>query len=532
MERELDHWLAALCEETITEEEMRVFEARLRADAGARAYYLRYMQMRALLEKFPPPAEDEEEIEAAVRAGGARGWRGAWWGYAAAACVAIGLTVAAQRAWVGSTGAGVGETAEYVGTLVFSEDCVWEMPDGALQEGQRLRKGRLHLGEGTAVVRFDGGAALVLTGETALELDSPGSGRLLFGEVVVRADEGAEGFVLATPESELVDLGTEFAVKVDSNGATELHVLEGEVALRGEQRGGEVIHAGKAVRLDKRAPVSKREVAMDADRFDDVVRRAKPRERRDLMWVYEGFQHEPAVYAAGDLDGGKGWAGPWRLRTEEEYGEGRADTSTDMRIVESKLNVTWPVKGGLLGMMEFGPGKNYRVRPLANRFDMGKHGIRYFSFMVREPAHRKFTPGDAREGMRLTFRSSEDYFGEALSFGWTHRMEPRIRTGDGRTFSSTAEYAPGQTIFCVGKVISRPHAEDEISFRMYAEGEELDFVEPQSWDVQARGLKQSAAYDLVLLSSEGEHARIFDEIRIGPSWRSVVPIKASGSEVE
>ena len=523
-------WLSALCEESITPEELERLEERLRGDTGARAYYLRFMQMRALLEKFPPMAEEEEEIEEAMGRGKRRFFRGSWVGYAAAACVAIGLTVLAQQAWMRSTGKGLVEGTEYVGTLVFSEDCVWAMPE-PLVEGQRLPKGRLHLEKGTAVVRFDGGAALVLTGDTELELESPGSGRLVRGEVVVRAEDGAEGFILETPERELIDLGTEFAVKVESSGATELHVMEGEVALgedKGYGGGREVVHAGNAVRLDKRAPISKQEVALSAARFDEVVRRAQPRERRDLMWVYDGFQHEAGVYEAGELDGGKGWAGPWRLRTEEEFGGSRPDTSTEMRIVESKLNVVWPVKGGLLGMLEMTPGENYRVRPMAEPIDMSTYGIRYFSFMVREPEHREFGPGDAGEGMRVTFRSSKDYLGDALSFGWSDRMESRIIAGKGMTFPSRAECLPGQTIFCVGKIISRPYGEDEISFRMYAEDEELDFAEPQTWDVQARGVKQEVSYDLMLLSSEGEHARIFDEIRIGPSWRSVVPIRVAG----
>jgi hypothetical protein len=41
------------------------------------------------------------------------------------------------------------------------------------------------------------------------------------------------------------------------------------------------------------------------------------------------------------------------------------------------------------------------------------------------------------------------------------------------------------------------------------------------------GLHQSVAIDLVVISSTGKAPRIVDELRIGPTWRSVVPIHTS-----
>jgi hypothetical protein len=38
-------------------------------------------------------------------------------------------------------------------------------------------------------------------------------------------------------------------------------------------------------------------------------------------------------------------------------------------------------------------------------------------------------------------------------------------------------------------------------------------------------VRQSAAFDLVVLSSTGNAPRIVDELRIGPTWRSVVSIQ-------
>ena len=70
------------------------------------------------------------------------------------------------------------------------------------------------------------------------------------GDVVVRASDEAAGFRLLTPSSELIDLGTEFSVRVAEAGATTLNVLDGEVSVRPLKTGNanaQVLQAGKAV---------------------------------------------------------------------------------------------------------------------------------------------------------------------------------------------------------------------------------------------------------------------------------------------
>src|SRR5436309_2937317 len=47
------------------------------------------------------------------------------------------------------------------------------------------------------------------------------------GKLRARVPEGAEGFVIASPESAVVDRGTEFAVNVDADGRSRVFVFEG-----------------------------------------------------------------------------------------------------------------------------------------------------------------------------------------------------------------------------------------------------------------------------------------------------------------
>ena len=490
-----------------------------------RLIYLRLTQMQSLLELCPPEAVADSGAKVLPLR------RNVIFGWCAVAVVIAVLATLLASSFITRSDA-TAPSASPVATLIFAEDCTWK---NAMQmdlgEGQRLEPGTLHLKKGTAIIRFDGGAEVALSGETELRIDSPGAGTLLNGEVVVRAEDGAEGFVLHTPETNLVDLGTEFGVSVNQNGETKLHVLEGQVAVRDpatRDGRGQIVRAGKAVRVQRSAVKA---AAFASPGFDAIVQRAEPRERRDLMRVYEGFFYEPGLYEPSDLAKGKGWSQPWRLRQAEETGQ-YEDSTTTMHVVERPLNQQWRVKGGRRTALEMPPVSGIRLRPLANTLDLTRKQITYISFMVTEPERADVSPrlsGEPWEAMRLTLRSKQNYYGELLAFGWGWDGRPFVGAGLGRNYKGTRRFAGGQTLFCVGKIASQPNAPDEVSFRVYGQTEELPFAEPHAWDVTTRDLRHSGKLNLLLLTSVGGSSRYFDELRIGPTWRSVVPIHTEAS---
>jgi len=268
-------------------------------------------------------------------------------------------------------------------------------------------------------------------------------------------------------------------------------------------------------------------VILNAPRFRELIERAKPRERRDLMTHYEGFYHDPGSYDPSALSTGKGWAGPWRLRAGTEFQQREKDSSALMTIAHSQMEIAWPLKGGQAGMLEMPPGQNVRIRQMKKPLRMGKWGIHYFSFLVTEPDHSK--PGaemarPPRSDLRVTFRSSDDYFGESLSLGWGSRLQPWLSSDLGSNFRSLRQIPTDQTVFCVAKITTRNDGTDEVAFRFYTREDPLDIVEPAEWDLVTQGIDQKAAYDLLLLTSDSNQVRYLDEIRIGPSWRSVTPV--------
>ncbi len=413
-------------------------------------------------------------------------------------------------------------TTAPLATVLLAEDCQWR--SSAVHEGSRLAPGKIQLSSGTAILRFDGGAEAILRGETTLELLSAVQARLITGEVVIRAEGDAVGFKLLTPASELTDLGTEFAVKVQRSGVTELQVLDGQVGY-----GDAIADAGHALRFE----VGKEAEAMPvtSPRFTDLIQQAAPKERRDLMTHYDGFFYDAGTYQPSDIVKGKGWAGPWRLRQSSERRlPNEIDSTTDMRIVEGGLHVPWPIPGGKLGGLEMPVGRSFRLRPMKQGIDMAADGITYFSLITYEPEHGKKRRTTPVEGVRLTFRSSADYWNESLSFGCQQSLRPLIQAGAQGNFASAAAIADEQSLLWIGKIIRRADGEDEVFFRIYGQADALDYAEPATWHTSTRGLRQSAVLDLVMLSSTGQSPRIVDELRIGPTWRSVVPMRMTNDE--
>ena len=145
-----------------------------------------------------------------------------------------------------------------------------------------------------------------------------------------------------------------------------------------------------------------------------------------------------------------------------------------------------------------------------------------------QETERRFGSDLPKERIRLTLRSSKNYDEQAVSFGHGSGYRPFVQSGNGVVHTSPLVLPAEQTMLWIGKIVSRQHGEDEIFFRGYGEDDVLDYAEPATWHVVTRGVELDSSMDLVLLSSEGKTARLIDELRIGPTWRSVAPMWAKG----
>ena len=330
----------------------------------------------------------------------------------------------------------------------------------------------------------------------------------------------------------MIDLGTEFAAKVEQSGATELHVLEGEVSFSSAtpvDGRDKVLGAGKAVRFDNATTAAPRQVQVHAQRFDEILRAARPAARADLMLAYEGFSYRSGRLPPAEANGGLGWSGPWRAATRQEAYRTTEDAIGDLGVLEGDAKADWTLPGdGRRAMLEVPAGTTSLARTLRSPIALDQDGVSYFSFIVREPD----APADFQfGGVRLVLRSWANPGDDMLSFGPTRKRVPGIRVGNGPNFTSPLEIARNQNTLWIGKIQARRNGDDDLFFSIYGEQGALNYAEPATWQVASRGVQRHGRLDLVVIAGQLNAACAVDEIRMGPTWRSVVPVQET-SEVQ
>lgn len=144
-----------------------------------------------------------------------------------------------------------------------SGDADWSIESRTAGDSSSLRRGdKIRLNTGTLRILFEHGTSLTLQGPAELEIQDPMLARIHRGSIRVLVAKGAEGFSIATPIAKVVDLGTEFGVRVDDRGGTDVAVFQGAVDVEGQiiDNGSQLakrLTAGEAVRVDERGTASR-----------------------------------------------------------------------------------------------------------------------------------------------------------------------------------------------------------------------------------------------------------------------------------
>jgi len=198
----------------------------------------------------------------------------------------------------------------------------------AWQVGADLRAGqRLVLKSGLAEVDFDSGASVILEGPAEFELGAKGSGgrdqkgsnacSLSLGKLVALVPKQARGFTVQTPALRIMDLGTQFGVRVElpaksEIGApataghlkseiptTEVQVFQGEVELTPI---ADVAQADRPPTSDPRPPIllkAGEAIISQRDAAPRIVRAEPARFVRELPDEEPGASAHPLT--AGDI---------------------------------------------------------------------------------------------------------------------------------------------------------------------------------------------------------------------------------------
>jgi len=142
-----------------------------------------------------------------------------------------------------------------VATLVDQMNVQWADPAVDFENGSRLWTNDypIDLKKGLVSITYDQGVEVVVEGPALFEIERSGI-FLEYGRLYSQVSETGIGFTVNTSTSQFVDMGTEFGVKAEIDGSSELHVTRGKVQLfagaKGKSRTGQMVTENMAARFN------------------------------------------------------------------------------------------------------------------------------------------------------------------------------------------------------------------------------------------------------------------------------------------
>lgn len=129
---------------------------------------------------------------------------------------------------------------------------VSDAPSSGWVAGQKLHARQLALVRGSSEVRLSSGVHLQLTAPVEVQFVSAMHVRVVAGKVTADVGERGKGFVIETPQTRIVDLGTKFGVDASDAARTDVVVFQGRVDVY-DKRTGELasLKAGEGLRVEK-----------------------------------------------------------------------------------------------------------------------------------------------------------------------------------------------------------------------------------------------------------------------------------------
>lgn len=182
---------------------------------------------------------------------------------AATAIVAIGLGWATIAGWRPSTtpstppqpggaiSVSVATKPQTFAVLTAAIEPVWADSNvGLMLQRGLLPPGQLELVSGRIELLFAAGGTAVIEGPAIVEPIATDALRLSFGSIRCQCPQPGTELRVETPSSTITDLGTEFAVSVESGARTRVGVIKGKVRIdtSGASR---LIAAGEALSIDR-----------------------------------------------------------------------------------------------------------------------------------------------------------------------------------------------------------------------------------------------------------------------------------------
>ena len=428
-----------------------------------------------------------------------------------------------------------GDAATDVARITASRNCLWGDSGQDIGYGSRLVAGqKLNLATGLVEITFNDGAVVVLEGPATFDVESPGQGQLHEGRLAAVVPQRARGFEVVTSRLNVVDLGTEFGVKAESAGATEVHVFNGLVKAQlldesGRQVRTVELNTAEAARIEPAGAVVARIPARDEDFVRSMTVANGPHDGLD---AYDGFN-----YPAGPLDeqnGGFGWAGPWFTVEADSKA-----TSTSNGVQQDSLNYEGLASVGNRAVQTANENRIRRVlgTSIGGVFDaaglvenqdgvrlIGKDGMEvYLSFLQRVnklddvfygfELHR----GDGNGNRVLCIGNGAD--------GTGYGVTSNVNVYGLQNFPSLGKENTDVNFFVVRITYGQGNRDRVEVYRNPA-----SLVDETACKVSAE-LVGNFAFDRISLGNfKGTKVHEIDEIRVGTTFRAVTGVRGRGPD--
>jgi len=501
-------------------------EQRLNDSADARLFFAEYVGMHAdlhwrmragVMPAIPAdPATIDELIGEPVSESSAIIGRiaatPAWTRWALAAAVAIVAGIALTLLQVSR---GVGDESEPrvvvaapIATLTDSIDAEWDESQTSLgtDVGTSLEAGRFALRAGRAQILFGRGAVVTVVGPADWQMTDDNTCTLRRGKLLAYVPPSATGFTLHTPGMTIVDRGTRFGVIVNDNGKTEVHVLEGRVDVDAGDDRRASLDAGQAINNRSGGELS-REFA-DAARFADITAsgdQVLTSLRFDNAASLRGLREDRQVITDASLN---------HPLVSSGGGSLRIGGTTDVAEIFTDLDVSssgaFAAAGYIAGNGRIGATGTTLYISWLSRFDIqgnggGSVGLSLFDAGDDLSVNEPLFIGKASGETRLSHARTSD--GDRVIDA--DPSTPQIDAIDTLTDRATHLWVV-RIEFRAGK--------DRIEIY-------IDPAEGDSGHGSPNAVIDSSdlTFDRLRFAANASHGAIYDEVRIGTSWRAVVP---------
>jgi anti-sigma factor RsiW len=243
LDTDLARLFSAFADGILSDADHERLEQRLSADAAARREFLSWMAMESALDWGVASLSDRISEPVSPSIFRWPGSRAAGFFAAGVACAviavvgAVALSERAPREKVGPAAElpSVNSASAQPAPSARISDVTNARWHGTVQwqEGETVPIGPLQLTAGSAQLAFASGAKVALNAPAEVEVLSPNRLFLRSGSVVPFVPASARGFTVVCPSGEVVDLGTEFSMRVDRDGRAHVYVIDGEVDVAG-----------------------------------------------------------------------------------------------------------------------------------------------------------------------------------------------------------------------------------------------------------------------------------------------------------